>query len=113
MNIKLLTKEIIKALPSIYATDKIPLENKLVICKFFTPDSNWSWYVFEGEPVKDEEEKETGDFYFFGMVHGFEREAGYFILSELAQVRGLLGLPIERDRSVFKVSYGELMKIDG
>lgn len=32
-----------------------------------------------------------------GVVVGFERELGYFSLDELADLRGPLGLPIERD----------------
>ncbi len=56
--------------------------------KFFTPDSNWTWYAseFDGEDI------------FFGLVVGFEIELGYFSLSELEAARGPLGLPIERDR---------------
>lgn len=99
---QLLTQAILKALPKRYATEGIPLKDKKVICKFFTPDANWSWFVFEGE-------KEDDDFVFFGMVHGFEREVGYFTLDELKSIRGPLGLPIERDRSVFNVPYGELI----
>jgi hypothetical protein len=37
------------------------------------------------------------DYLFFGLVIGFEIELGYFSLSELSQVRGALGLLIERD----------------
>lgn len=33
----------------------------------------------------------------FGWVEGFEKEWGYFSLDELAEARGPLGLPIERD----------------
>jgi hypothetical protein len=55
--------------------------------KFFSPDGNWTWYPteFDGEDV------------FFGLVSGFAVELGYFTLSELEGVRGLFGLPIERD----------------
>ena len=55
--------------------------------KFFTPDSNWTWYAseFDGEDI------------FFGLVSGFEVELGYFSLKELQEVKGPLGLPIERD----------------
>ena len=101
---KLLTQEIIKALPTIYSTDSVPLHEKIVICKFFTPDSAWTWFVFEGQPDGD-------DFLFFGMVHGHVEEMGYFCLSELLEVRGHLGLPIERDASVFKVPYGKLIGV--
>jgi hypothetical protein len=36
---------------------------------------------------------------FFGYVVGLEPELGYFSLSQLAEARGALGLPVERDRS--------------
>jgi hypothetical protein len=62
----------------------------MVHLKFFTPDSNWTWFVTEGE-------SQDGDFLFFGYVCGFEEEWGYFVLSELTGATGPLGLPIERD----------------
>jgi hypothetical protein len=54
--------------------------------KFFTPDSNWTWYAseFDGEDI------------FFGLISGFEVELCYFSLKELEEVRGPLGLLIER-----------------
>ena len=64
--------------------------------KFFTPDAQWSWYCTEGEPVLNDKGAEV-DFRFFGLVDGFEKELGYFALSELEEVRGPMGLPIERD----------------
>jgi DUF2958 family protein len=63
-----------------------------VIVKFFTPDSNWTWYVTEGNKT------ETGDWEFFGLVEGFESELGYFTLSDLQSAKGPLGLSIERDK---------------
>jgi hypothetical protein len=33
----------------------------------------------------------------FGWVEGFEPELGYFSLDELAEIKGPLGLRIERD----------------
>ena len=56
--------------------------------KFFTPDSNWTWYASEYDPEKK---------MFFGLVEGFETELGYFSLDELQKARGPLGLKIERD----------------
>jgi hypothetical protein len=64
--------------------------------KFFTPSSSWTWYATEGESVLDESGKEV-DFRFFGLVEGHDKELGYFVLSELEEVRGPMGLPIERD----------------
>ena len=112
MEMKLLTKEIIDAMPKLYENDKTPLEDKIVICKFFTPGADWTWFVFEGEIIKDEDKagNEIDDFLFFGMVHGFEKECGYFCLNELKRIRTPLGLPIERDLHVFKKPYRELVK---
>ena len=84
----LLTEELRKTLPRLYSQEADP--NPVVHCKFFTPDSNWTWWVTEGEPDGD-------DFRFFGYVRGLEDEWGYFLLSELEAARGPLKLPIERD----------------
>ena len=56
--------------------------------KFFTPDSNWTWYASEYDPTEE---------MFFGLVEGLETELGYFSLDELRKARGPLGLKIERD----------------
>ena len=92
---KLLIKEIRRKLPPLYSQDGKGGE-AIVHVKFFTPDSGWTWYATEGEPVLDESGKEV-DFRFFGLVDGHEKEIGYFMLSELEEVRGPMGLPIERD----------------
>ena len=83
---ELLTNEIRKALPELYANEELGLQAQAIV-KFFTPDSSWTWYAseFDGEDI------------FFGLVIGMEMELGYFSLSELESVRGPLGLPIERD----------------
>lgn len=85
---ELLTAELRRTLPPLYAQEKN--NDPVVHIKFFTPDSDWTWYVTEGGD-KD------GDFIFFGYVVGFEREWGYFSLKELTDARGPMGLPIERD----------------
>ena len=83
---KLLTKEIRKKLPPLYAQDGKG-GKAMVYVKFFTPDSSWTWYVteFDGEDT------------FFGLVEGHEKELGYFSLKELKSAKGPMGLPIERD----------------
>ena len=89
---KLITKAIEKQLPKLYSTEQIPTEDKQVICKFFTPWSNWTWYVLEGERQPD------GDLLFFGyVIAGREQEFGYFSLKELSGIRGMFGLGVERD----------------
>lgn len=85
---KLLIKEIEKKLPKLYSQEKV--SNPKIIVKFFHPLSDWSWYVTEGEKV------ENGDWRFFGLVDGFEKELGYFHLSQLEEVK-VKGLGIERD----------------
>ena len=92
---KLLPKEIREQLPPLYSQDGKG-GKAVVYVKYFTPSSSWTWLATEGEPVLDEAQKEI-DYKFFGLVYGHEREFGYFLLSELEEVRGPMGLPIERD----------------
>jgi len=88
---KLITKEIERALlkAPLYSTEK--QDTVPIIVKFFTPDSSWTWYVIEAGKT------EEGDWEFFGLVDGLDKELGYFTLSELKTVRGQFNLPIERD----------------
>ena len=95
---KLLTKEVLRKLPKLYSQESKGLE-AIAVVKFFTPDSSWTWYATEFDG------KDT----FFGLVDGFEKELGYFSLSELQSVRGKLGLPIERDRYFQPTKLKELM----
>ncbi len=86
---KLLTETVKKSLPKLYTQEAEP--DPIVHVKFFTPWTSWTWYATEGEPTED------GDFRFFGLVDGQEKELGYFLLSELESVTGPFGLKIERD----------------
>ena len=85
-------------LPPLYSGEEKGLE-AIAQVKFFTPDSNWTWYAseFDGEDI------------FFGLVSGFEVELGYFSLKELQEARGPLGLPIERDLHFEPKTLQELM----
>ena len=82
---KLLTQEIRRKLPPLYSQEDD--SDPMMIAKFFTPDAHWTWYAMEFD----------GEDLFFGYVVGPFPELGYFRLSELEQVRGVLGLPVERD----------------
>jgi len=84
----------------LYSNEENGLE-AIAPVKFFTPDSNWTWYAseFDGEDL------------FFGLVSGFEVEFGYFSLKELQETRGPLGLPIERDLYFEPQTLGKLMEI--
>ncbi len=109
----LLDAETRARLPKLYSTDERGLE-ALAQVKFFTPDSNWTWYATEGSPVDEDSfydtDKEKVDFIFFGLVAGHEVELGYFALSELEEARGPLGLPIERDLHFEPTALRELME---
>jgi len=86
-------------LPPLYTGEEKGME-ALAQVKFFTPDSNWTWYAseFDGEDI------------FFGLVSGFEVELGYFSLKELQETKGPMGLPIERDLHFEPKTLGELDK---
>jgi Protein of unknown function (DUF2958) len=86
---KLLTEALRKKLPPIKSTEN--QKDPMVIAKFFTPWTGWTWWAIEGSPT------EGGDFEFFGLVDGLEKELGYFSLRELESIRGPGGLTIERD----------------
>lgn len=92
----MLTKENRQTLPRLYSQDGKG-EDATVFVKYFAPWSFWTWYATEGEPVRDETGKEI-DFMFFGWVFGDYPELGNFVLSELENVKGPMGLKIERDR---------------
>ena len=93
----LLTKALRDKMPKLYANEEIGREAEVVV-KFFTPDSGWTWYATEGQPVLDEQGNEI-DFRFFGLVDSgtYYPELGYFMLSELETNRGPYGAKIERD----------------
>ena len=95
----LLPDEIKEKLPKLYENEEYGMEAKALV-KFFTPDSNWTWYAseFDGEDI------------FFGLVSGLEVELGYFSLSEIQSIHGPLGLPIERDLFFEPKTLKELME---
>jgi len=95
---KLLTEEIKKKLPALYAQDGKG-DKAIAYVKFFTPDSNWTWWATEYDPNEK---------VFFGLVQGLEIELGYFALEELESARGPMNLPIERDMYFTPTTLGEI-----
>ena len=87
---QLLPEKIKKRLPALHSQE-FGCKDPRFVCKFFDPCGSWTWYVLEGS------EEENGDWRFYGLVDGFEKEWGYFMLSDLEKVKGPLGLGIERD----------------
>jgi len=97
---KLLTKELLKKLPPIGHSIKTKEEPQAIV-KWFTPDSNWTWYVAEYNP-------ENG--MCWGLVDGFEKEFGYFTIDEIQKLKGPLKLPIERDMWFEKCNLNSLVR---
>ena len=95
---KLLSKELIEKIPPLYDQDGKGV-NQIAYAKLFTPDANWSWYITEFDP---------GSKTCFGLVDGFEKELGYFSLTEIEEVKGPLGLEVERDISFKPIKLKEL-----
>ena len=64
--------------------------------KLFTPDSGFTWWITEAGPITDDDDNIV-DYHLFGLVKGHYKELGYVSLNELEEVRGPMGLPVERD----------------
>lgn len=97
---ELLTTELEQTLPPIHS------DATLALVKFFTPWAGWTWFASEASaeladgsevPLSESKAKDRIDVLFFGRVLGLEDEYGYFRLSDLASLRGPIGLRIERD----------------
>jgi hypothetical protein len=66
-------------------------EGKVSVPKLFTPDANATWLLTELDPEEPDIAFGLCD---LGLGHP---ELGYVSLTEIASVRGKLGLPVERD----------------
>ena len=96
---QLLTKEITSKLPFLYTQEDI--EDPKVIVKFFAVWTSWTWYGIEFD----------GKDLFFGYVAGDFPELGYFSLSELQDLKGPMGLSIERDMYFTPQPLSEIKKL--
>ena len=97
---KLLTKANLKSLPAQGSTIGMDEEEIIAQVKFFCPWNGWTWYAVEYNPECK---------LFYGLVHGFEKEVGYWGLEELEDVVGPMGLKIERDMYFDPTPIRELM----
>jgi hypothetical protein len=96
---KLMTAELEKTLPSLYATDGQG-DNAIVGVHYFSPYTGWDWYGIEYDPKTRT---------FFGWVNGHEGEYGYFGLDELETATLANGVPVvERDLYWKPVTLGEV-----
>jgi len=88
---QLITKEIRRAAPALYANQDKKPEDVPIVAKFFTPWTSWTWYMTEYDPATERA---------FGFVTSDmcpQGELGYFSITELRSITGPFGLTIERD----------------
>ena len=95
----LMSEEISAKLSPLYSGEELGLEAVAQV-KYFAPDSSWTWYAteFDGEDT------------YFGLVAGIVVELGYFSLQDLRDIRGPLGMPIERDLYYQPTTLEELLR---
>ena len=100
---KLMTKELGDRIPAIGANENVDdYDEVLVPAKLFSAYTGWRWYVTEWDA-------ETGTC--FGLVEGFERELGYFDLTELAEATVFGNVPaVERDLHWEPKTIGEIRR---
>ena len=96
---KLITKELEKIIPEFYSSEDVELDDKIVYAKFFLADADWQWFVLELDKNSNT---------IFALVDGLERELGYVSIEELEQVRGHMGLHVERDLNFRPIRFGDL-----
>lgn len=114
MPMKLLTAEIIAAMPKERTTANLPNEKIPVICKFFLADGGWTWYIAEAslytadgqekalrDTTEAEREDPNNDILMFGyIVSGLGsdcNELGTVSFNELRSVKTRFNLGLERD----------------
>ena len=94
---ELIPEEIKNQIPKLYETEE--QNNPIVFVKLFL--DAWTWYITELSI--------DGDIAFGYVVSPFERELGYFSLKDLENIKGALGLGVERDNS-FKPTALEIIR---
>jgi hypothetical protein len=88
MQNQLMNAAVAASLPPLYSQEEKG-DAALAMVKYFCLSSNWTWYATEYDPVEKT---------FFGLVHGFEVELGYFTLAEFEELNASSVFPvIERD----------------
>ena len=85
---KLMTKEIEKRFAKV-GSQEDKGDDAIIIAKFFTPFSSWTWFATEYNPDTK---------LFFGLVDGLEVELGYFSLDEFEAMNKSAVPILERDR---------------
>lgn len=97
---ELIPKDLLEQIPNLYETERSI--NPTCHIKLFTPTSIFSWFIIE----ISKDDMDTC----YGLVKGFESELGYFSLKELENIKGKLGVGVERDISFSPTSLGIVRK---
>lgn len=82
---ELIPKEMEDKIPHLYATEEV--KDPIVYVKLFL--DGWTWHITELSIDKD--------ICFGYVVSPFGSELGYFSLEEIQEVKGSLGIGVERD----------------
>jgi hypothetical protein len=113
---ELMTKEIRAEFKRVGDQEEKKPADVICVVKYFDPTGSWTWWATEilldeGQDVLTIPEDEI---IFFGLVDGFELEWGTFSLAELKEVRGALGIGIERDLyGGYPKKMGEIQTLKG
>lgn len=102
---KLITKEIQRKLPPLYANESKQPQDVPVVLKLFNPYGSGTWYITEASVEGD-------DVVMFGLCSIQEAELGYVSLNELQSLRKFGRPQIERDRH-WEGTLADAMRIEG
>jgi hypothetical protein len=100
---KIITAEIRKKLPALYANEHKKPGEIPVVFKLFNPAGIGTWYITEGN-------LETGELFGLCVLH--EAELGYVSLPELEALKLPFGLKIERDLH-YRGTLAQAMEYEG
>jgi len=85
---KLITKDILKKLPMLYANEEKEIKDIKVPLKLFNPTGIGTWYITEYDPKTEMA---------FGWCDLGYPELGYVDIKELKKIKFSFGLTVERD----------------
>jgi len=100
---KLLTKALIKQMPTLDETASLRIEEQFAYAKIFNPMGGHTWYLTSYS------EEENLAFGFVNLGDPQMAELGYISMHELESIRLPFGLKLERDRGFDKMPLQELI----
>ena len=101
---KLLTKALIKQMPTLDETSEISIEESFAYVKFFNPMGNQQWFLTAYDP------EENLAFGYVNLNDPQMAELGYISIEEIEAVKLPFGMGIERDRGFSKIPLTEVIE---